>query len=121
MKQLLTLLLSCLIICSTIAQQNKNKPASPDPSKKILTVEASCGKCQLGLPGKSCDLAIRLDGKAYYVDGANIDAYGDAHARDGFCNSIRKAEVQGVIKKNRFKATWFKLLPEETKDADQHH
>ncbi len=70
----------------------------------------SCGTCKFGLPGKDCDLAIRINGKAYFVDGTNIDSHGDAHAADGFCNAIRKAEVQGEIVDKRFKATYFQLL-----------
>ncbi|MCB2377506.1 hypothetical protein LGH70_07930 [Hymenobacter sp. BT635] len=84
----------------------------PDTTKEVLLVEASCGQCKLGLPGKSCDLAIRLNGKAYFVDGTTIDSHGDAHAKDGFCQAIRKAQVQGEIVENRFKATYFQLMPE---------
>jgi hypothetical protein len=58
---------------------------------------------------------VRIDGKAYFVDGTEIDSHGDAHAKDGFCNAVRKAEVQGVIANDRFKVTYFKLL----KDAEK--
>ncbi|HYH13570.1 MAG TPA: DUF6370 family protein, partial [Flavisolibacter sp.] len=61
------------------------------------------------LPGQDCDLAVRINGKVYYVEGTHIDAHGDAHAKDGFCNAIRKAEVQGAVVDDRFKATYFKL------------
>lgn len=81
-------------------------------NKKIQLVDVSCGKCKLGLPGKSCDLALRIGDKAYYVDGADIDSFGDAPANDGFCNTIRKAEVQGEVVDNRFKVTYIKLIPE---------
>lgn len=80
-----------------------------------MLVETACGECQLGLRGKSCDLAIRINGKAYFVDGAHIDSFGDAHAKDGFCEAIRTAEVQGQITGNRFKATYFKLMPSGSK------
>jgi hypothetical protein len=78
---------------------------------KPQIVEVSCGECQFGMKGKSCDLAVRIDGKSYFVDGAKIDDYGDSHAKDGFCEAIRKAEVTGEIVDNRFKATTFTLLP----------
>ena len=81
--------------------------------KQAQIVEVACGECQFGVPGKSCDLAIRMKGKAYFVDGSNIDSHGDAHAKDGFCNAIRKAEVSGEVVKSRFKATHFELLPEK--------
>ena len=43
------------------------------------TVELSCGQCQFGLTSQDgCDLAVRFDDKAYFVDGANIDDFGDA-------------------------------------------
>ena len=78
-----------------------------------LLVEASCGQCRLGLPGKGCDLAVRLPGgRAYFVTGSGIDAHGDAHARDGFCNAIRRARVQGEVAANQFRVSYFQLLPE---------
>ena len=74
-------------------------------------VEAACGECQFGLEGPGCDLAVRLDGEAYFVDGTSIDEHGDAHAADGFCNAIRHARVTGTIEDGRLKATGFELLP----------
>jgi hypothetical protein len=76
-------------------------------------VEAACGQCQFDLQGQGCDLAVRIDGKAYYVEGTNIDDHGDAHAQDGFCNAIREAEVEGDIKDGRFVVQSFTLVPEE--------
>ena len=100
-----------IFFVSVAGAQNKESVSSkPDPDKKIQTVEASCGQCQFGLPGKGCTLAVRFDGKAYFVDGTDIDSHGDAHAANGFCESIRKAEVQGEVVDNRFKASYFKLL-----------
>jgi hypothetical protein len=80
---------------------------------KAQIVEASCGQCQFKMKGHGCELAVRIDGKSYFVDGASIDSFGDAHADEGFCLSIRKAEVLGKIVDNRFKAASFKLLPEK--------
>ncbi|RAK62104.1 hypothetical protein DLM85_24385 [Hymenobacter edaphi] len=80
----------------------------------MRVVEASCGQCRLGLPGKDCDLAVRFDGRAYFVDGTSIDAHGDAHAKNGFCNAIRRAEVRGQVVGQRFVATHFRLLPDST-------
>jgi polyhydroxybutyrate depolymerase len=75
-------------------------------------VEAACGQCRFGLPGESCDLAVKMNGKVYFVDRTHIDAHGDAHATNGFCQAIRKAEVAGDIVDGRFKVNYFKLLPE---------
>ena len=103
MKKIITLLLFISSI-SIWAQDKKD-------NSKIQIVEASCGQCQFGMEGKSCDLAVRIDGKSYFVEGTNIDAHGDAHANDGFCASIRKAAVIGTIKDNKFVVTYFKLQP----------
>ncbi len=78
--------------------------------QKTQIVKASCGECQFGMKGHGCELAILIDGKPYFVDGTSIDSHGDAHADDGFCTTIRKAEVVGQIIDNRFKATSFKLI-----------
>ena len=80
-----------------------------DSSKKIMLVEIACGQCKFKMKGKSCDLAIKIKGKTYFVDGASIDDFGDAHAQDGFCKAIRKAAAQGKIVNGRFKATYLKL------------
>ena len=104
MKKIITLFIA-LFSFSVVAQETKEQP-------KKQIVEASCGQCQFGMKGKSCDLAVRLEGKSYFVDGTNIDQHGDAHAADGFCAKVRKAEVVGEIVDNRFKVTYFKLLPE---------
>lgn len=114
MKQLLVTV-GCLFCLSLSAQEQTHALGKQDPKKEILTVEAACGQCQLGLPGKRCDLAVRIHGKAYFVDGIPIDSLGDAHAKDGFCNAIRKAKVQGQVVNNRFKASYFALEPEKKK------
>jgi hypothetical protein len=111
MKKLFVVLV-CLFCVSAAWSQDKNKKIHVvDSTKKILTVEASCGQCKFGLKEKGCDLAVRIDGKAYFVDGTSIDDHGDAHGSEGFCMAIRKADVQGKIKEGRFKATYFKVLP----------
>lgn len=88
------------------AQDKKEQP-------KSQIVEAACGQCQFKMKGHDCELAVRIDGKPYFVDGTSIDSHGDAHAVDGFCATVRKAEVVGSIVDNRFKATSFKLIPEK--------
>jgi hypothetical protein len=103
MKKIIALFIA-LFSFSVVAQEKKEQ-------QKKQIVEASCGQCQFGMEGKACDLAVRVDGKAYFVDGTSIDSHGDAHSNDGFCVTIRKAEVEGVIVDNRFKVTTFKLIP----------
>ena len=102
--------IASLLFLFTVALVNaQDKKAQPKPQ----IVEASCGQCQFKMKGHGCELAVRIEGKSYFVDGASIDSFGDAHAADGFCASVRKAEVVGKIVDNRFKATSFKLLPEK--------
>ncbi len=73
-------------------------------------VEVSCGQCQLEMDGDGCDLAVRIDETAYFVDGSSIDDHGDAHGQDGLCNCIRKAKVSGEISDGRFEATSIDLI-----------
>ncbi|UOK42766.1 MULTISPECIES: DUF6370 family protein [Flavobacterium] len=91
---------------TALSQEKKEQP-------KTQIVEAACGQCQFGMQEKGCDLAVRIEGKSYFVEGTSIDEHGDAHAEDGFCNTIRKAEVSGTIVEDHFKATSFKLIEEE--------
>ncbi|MEJ7611276.1 MAG: DUF6370 family protein [Ferruginibacter sp.] len=96
----------------TVNAQSSVAAAAPQTEfVKPQTVEASCGTCMFKMDGTGCELAIRMDGKSYFVDGTTIHKHGDAHGENGFCNAIRKAEVTGSIVKDRFVVTNFKLLP----------
>jgi hypothetical protein len=105
MKKILYL---AILFSATLASAQDKKE---EPKPQI--VEASCGQCQFGMEGHGCELAVRMDGKSYFVDGSSIDSHGDAHADDGFCAAIRKAEVVGKVVDNKFKVTSFKLLPKK--------
>ena len=105
MKNILYL---AILFSATLASAQDKKE---EPKPQI--VEASCGQCQFGMEGHGCELAVRIDGKPYFVDGTSIDSHGDAHANDGFCTAIRKAEVVGKVVDNKFKVTSFKLLPKK--------
>ena len=115
MRSFLSSIVCLLFIGTTYGQKSDPKVSTPDPNKKTQVVETACGECQFKLAGDGCDLAVRVNGKAYFVDGTDIDSHGDAHAKDGFCNAVRKAEVQGEIVNNRFKVTYFKLLKDAGK------
>lgn len=108
MKTLLSILF-ILLVTITSAQEKNEKEQKPQ------IVEASCGQCQFGMKGNGCDLAVRIDGKGYFVEGTHIDKHGDAHAEDGFCQTMRQAEVVGEIVKDKFVVTSFKLLPKKEK------
>ncbi|MBS1647675.1 MAG: hypothetical protein JST67_10080 [Bacteroidetes bacterium] len=100
----------CFLSSICYSQVASTLATKPDSNKKIWIVEASCGECNFGLDGASCDLAIRIEGKAYFVDGVGIKEYGHPHDKNGFCVAVRKAEVQGEVVNGRFKASYFKLL-----------
>jgi hypothetical protein len=97
----------------TANEQSEQPPVVTTQQVQNVVVEASCGECQFGLAGNGCDLAVRIDGKAYFVDGSELNDHGDAHADDGFCNAVRQARVQGSIENGRFVATSFELLPSD--------
>jgi hypothetical protein len=106
MKKLI--LLTFATFCFSMNAQERPKKEK----QKQQIVEASCGQCQFGMNDqKGCDLAVRIDGKSYFVDGTKLDDHGDAHAHDGFCSVIRKAVVEGKVKDNKFVVTYFKLIP----------
>jgi hypothetical protein len=114
-----TVIILGLIFLFASTAANAQMRTVPDSTKKLLTVEASCGGCNLGMKGKGCVLAVRMDGKAYLVDGTGIEDHGDSHGEDGFCEVIRKAEVQGDLVAERFKATYFKVLPYKKPEPKQ--
>ena len=54
--------------CVTLQAQDKKTEQKPQ------VVEVSCGQCQFGMQSKKgCDLAVRIDGKTYFVDGTKLD------------------------------------------------
>ncbi|AMA50595.1 MULTISPECIES: DUF6370 family protein [Flavobacterium] len=91
-----------LFIFSLSAQEKKEK-------LKDQEVDASCGLCQFGTKDKDCILTIRYQNKVYTVVGSHIDDHGDAHASNGFCNTIRKAKVSGTLHQGKFLAKKFNL------------
>ena len=110
-----------VFVLSGCANKTINNAESPEPVQSAVphkgqniaihqVVEASCGKCQFGMTEKlGCNLAVRIDGKAYFVDGTNIHEHGDPHAKDGFCAVVRNANVEGKIIDGRFKSESFTL------------
>lgn len=105
------ILISLLFIVScTESQTGYESFGEMNPDAALHTVKTSCGECNFGLPGDDCTLAIRMDDKTYFVQGTHIDSFGNAHGDDGFCNAIRKAEVQGTVKDSFFVVSYFRLL-----------
>ena len=108
MKKILLLLLTCISL-SAFSQTKEKAKLVFDKNKPVYEVDASCGKCKFKMEGKSCELAVKYEGKYYYVTGADIDDFGDAHSEHGFCLAIRKAKVQGEVVGDKFHVTWFEL------------
>jgi hypothetical protein len=107
MKKIITVAFFLIGTASMNGQEKKTE-------QKTQVVEASCGQCQFGMKDKpGCDLAVRIEGKSYFVEGTDINKHGDAHAHDGFCSAIRRAEVVGEVKNNKFVVSQFKLLPQK--------
>ena len=94
-----------------MGSQQESPPETAARQYREVIVDAACGQCQFGLGGSDCDLAVRIDGASYFVDGTGIDDHGDAHSSDGLCNAVRPARVSGQIREGRFLATHFELLP----------
>jgi hypothetical protein len=110
MKKLISTAIAAILVLGASAQNKPKDFSTVDPSKKIQPAKISCGECQFKMKGKGCHLAVRLDGKNYWVDGANVDDFGDAHDKKmGFCNKVRKADVQGEVRNNRFQLTYLKF------------
>ena len=105
------LVLVFAFVSFTAFSQNEKK----EKKEKTQIVEASCGQCKFGLTGNGCDLAVKVEGKAYWVKGTDIHSHGGAHSEGGFCNTVRKAEVIGEVKEDKFVVSHFKLLPIEKK------
>jgi len=107
MKKVFLILAFMLGVTSMNAQEKK---AAAVTEPRVVAV--ACGQCMFGMKDKKgCDLAAVVDDKPYFVEGTTLNDHGDAHATDGFCSAVRKAEVVGELKDNKFVVTSFKLLP----------
>ena len=101
-------LILAFVLGATSMNAQEKKAAAQEP----VIVEVACGQCMFGMKDKKgCDLAAMVDGKPFFVEGTKLDDHGDAHAADGFCSAVSKAEVVGELKDNKFVVTSFKLLP----------
>ncbi len=110
MNKIFTLIIIALFPIAASAQSSAVKHLIADST---YTAEIACGQCQFKMAGNSCDLAVRINGQAYFVDGSGIDDHGDAHASDGLCKKIRPAMVTGHVENGRFVATNVTLVSEK--------
>ncbi len=103
MKKAIVVLIGLLLSIGVFSQEAKKQKLVLDNSKPLLTLEASCGTCMFKMKGDGCKLAVRFEGKDYFVDGTGIDDHGDAHDQEGFCNSISKANLQCKVNCYKFR------------------
>ena len=110
---LLTLLLTSQLViagcggCGPSRQSNTNKKLLESiPYNKFVSgnVLISCGMCNFMTDDNNCNLAIKIGRNVLPVNGKDIDAHGDSHSVDGYCNVIKKAYVEGRVKNNKFYA-----------------
>lgn len=110
MKKLLLGLLALIMFNTSNAQDTTNKKMVFNPKAPSYEVEATCGTCMFKMKGDGCLLAVKFKGKNYFVDGTGIDDHGDAHDKEGFCNAIKKAKIQGSVVGEKFLVTYFELI-----------
>ncbi len=110
MKKLLLGLFALIMFNSSNAQDTTSKKLVFNSQLPSYEVEASCGTCMFKMKGKGCVLAVKFQGKNYFVNGTDIEDHGDAHDKEGFCNAIRKAKVQGSVVSDKFLVTYFELI-----------
>ena len=87
------LLIIFILPFSLHSQDASKKDLKFDPNIQVIEAKASCGICMFDMDGFKCELAVNINGAKYYVEGTDIDDYGDAHSDDGFCNAIRDAKI----------------------------
>lgn len=110
MKNIFLFLFCSLVYISSFGQEGTKKKLELDKSKPVYELEATCGTCMFKMKGSGCVLAVKYEGKQYFVKGTDIDDHGDAHDKEGFCNAIKKAKVQGSVVGDHFLVNYFELL-----------
>lgn len=96
-------LLSSLVACSLVFGE----------SLEDETVTAACGMCIFGQrTDAGCYWAIEWDGAYYPVNGHTpTEEEHASHGSEGMCTVARQAKVSGTLRKGRFLADRFELLP----------
>ena len=90
--------------------------AASDLHVSTMTLEVGCASCIYEMEGvEDCELAARIDGKAYLVELEGFDAHGA-----GLCAGAKSAVVTGAIEGDRFHATSLELAEDEGGHEDDH-
>lgn len=98
-------LLSMGLLLGCGEKQPKVKPIA------LQEVDAACGLCHFGLSASACQLAVKVDGGAYFVEGVEEIPHEEMHKEGGICMTIRRAKVSGRIDRDKFVALSYELLP----------
>ena len=64
----------------------------------------SCGMCNFMNGDNDCAIAIKVGRDVLSLKDVGIDDHGDSHAKDGYCNVIKKVYVEGRVRGKTFKA-----------------
>ena len=64
----------------------------------------SCGMCNFMNGDNDCALTIKVGQNVLSLKDVGIDDHGDSHAKDGYCNVIKKVYVEGKVRGKTFKA-----------------
>ena len=65
-------------------------------------VMVSCGMCNFMTKDSDCTMAVKIGKDVYSVSGLDINAHGDSHDKDGYCNVIKKVNVEGRVAGKKF-------------------
>jgi hypothetical protein len=86
---------------------------TPQASRNVdlKAAQVACGTCKFDMNGSGCDAAIKVDGKAYWLDGMEVQGHHDMHKPGGICLTVRTADVKGTITGDRLTATQLALQP----------
>jgi hypothetical protein len=94
MKKILFCLMALFLFTAANAQDSStHKKLVFNPKNPVYELAATCGTCMFKMEGKGCLLAVKFKGD-----------------KEGFCNAIKKAKVQGSVVGERFLVTYFELI-----------
>lgn len=88
---------------------------------KLKRVEISCGQCNFGMTGGGCSLAVKMDGKAYFVDGMKMTDFGDPHSKEGLCVVVKQGLAEGEVNADgKFVATKLAVVENDPHEGHDH-
>ena len=100
--------------CGSCAADKNRTPKAfievvPSNGKVDGKTFASCGMCNFDTNDRTCGLSVKIGKDILKVANVDIDTHVDSHAKDGFCNVVRIANLKGKVKKNKLYADSFSL------------